>query len=201
MALGSFNSYIYFSWFPTYLIQGRGIAKIDSGIMASVVLFYSAAGTFAGGIFTDFIVHGGGISRRRFLGGLSFFAAALSLSSAIMTQNAWLAVNLTAFSCFMTQSTQPLWWSCAIGISGRHVGALFGLMNSVGVFGALCSQFLVGYIADQLGMQGYSGRAQWDPIFYINVGVLLTASLMWSTFQFVVVEPEESPAGGPDADH
>ncbi len=193
MALGSFNSYLYFSWFPTYLIEGRGVDKTTAGMMASLVLVFSAIGTFLGGILLDLIVAGNSATRRRVLGGSIFFLAALFLACALSTQDPWLAAFLTAMSCFMTQATQPLWWSCTIGISGKHVGALFGLMNSVGVFGALSSQYLVGAVADWLGKQGYSGRTQWDPIFYVNVGVLVVAGLMWSSFRFVPVEPLEEP--------
>ena len=116
-----------------------------------------------------------------------------------MTEHPWLAASLTAMSCFMTQSTQPLWWSCAIGISGKHVGALFGLMNSVGVFGALSSQFLVGAMADRLGKLGHSGRIQWDPIFYVNIGVLTLAGILWTMFVFKTVEPVEPDAIQPKA--
>jgi MFS transporter, ACS family, glucarate transporter len=198
MTLASFNSYIYFSWFPTYLMKGRGVEQTEAGLMASMVLAFSALGTFSGGLILDLVVHGGGLARRRLLGGCSFFAAAGLLSSALLTRDPWLAALFTALSCFMTQATQPLWWTCTIGISGKHVGALFGLMNSVGVFGALSSQFLVGAIADWLGEQGYSGRTQWDPIFYINVGVLIAAGLMWSSFRFIPVEPLEHSTGETD---
>ena len=49
-----------------------------------------------------------------------------------------------------------------------------------------------GRIADWLGTQGYSGRPQWDPIFQINVGVLLVAALLWSLLRIVAVEPHSS---------
>lgn len=111
-----------------------------------------------------------------------------------MSQNPWLAAGFAALSCFATQATSPLWWSCAIGISGKHIGALFGLMNSVGVFGAMSSNYLVGAIADWQKSQGLSGRAQWDPIFYIDLAVLALGSLLWFSFLFVSVEPT-------DADH
>jgi ACS family glucarate transporter-like MFS transporter len=191
MTMASFNSYIYFSWFPTYLIEGRGVLSTTAGRMASMVLAFSAIGTFCGGLIMDLVVLGGGIARRRLMGGTAFFAAAILLSCALATENPWLAALLTALSCFMTQLTQPLWWSCSIGISGKHVGALFGLMNSAGVIGAMSSQYLVGALADWLGKHGYSGRAQWDPIFYINAGVLVAAGLLWSSFQFAPVESHD----------
>lgn len=104
--------------------------------------------------------------------------------------NAWLAVLF--HRCIMFRHTSHSVFvvvQCG-GISGKHVGALFGLMNSVGVFGAMSSTYLVGAIADSLGSQGYTGRDQWDPIFYINMGVLGTAGLLWSTFIYKNVESE-----------
>lgn len=46
MACASFNSYIYFSWYPKYLGAARGIAPTEAGLMASMVLAFAAAGTF-----------------------------------------------------------------------------------------------------------------------------------------------------------
>jgi hypothetical protein len=68
-------------------------------------------------------------------------------------------------------------------------------MNSVGVFGALSSQYLAGRLADWLGSHDYSGRQQWDPIFQINVGVLVLAGFVWSSFRFVTVETSDDQQG------
>lgn len=192
MTLASFNSYIYFSWFPTYLAEGRGVPEAESGAMTSTVLGFAAVGTFVGGLIVDLVLQDGALKRRRLLGGCLYFGAALCLAGALFAESPWLAVLFAASSCFLTHATLPLWWSCAIGISGKHVGALFGLMNSCGVFGALSSQFLVGAIADWLGTHGYAGRAQWDPIFRIDVGVLFVGGITWSTLRFVEVEPQEA---------
>lgn len=192
MVLASFNSYIYFSWFPKYLKSGRGVDLTEAGLMASLVLAGAACGTFAGGQLLDHVVlRGEHRTRRRIFGAGCFFVAAAMLGLALLTSNPWLAAGYTALSCFATQATQPLWWSCTIGISGKHIGALFGLLNSAGVIGAMGSQFLVGALADWLGHQGLSGRAQWDPIFYINTGVLVAAGLFWSAFVLVPVEATE----------
>ena len=194
MALASFNSYIYFSWFPKYLKEGRHIAATEAGLMASLVLALAAAGTLAGGFVVDrIVVRGGGSTRWRLLGGAAFFAAAALLGCALGIRDPWIAAFITALSCFAAQSTLPLWWSCAIGVSGRHVGALFGLMNGLGVFGAMTSQYLVGALADWMGSRGFSDRDQWDPIFFIDVGVLILAGLIWSTFRFVTVETVDPP--------
>lgn len=196
MACVSFNSYIYFSWYPKYLGAGRGIEPIQAGQMASMVLAFGAVGTFTGGFILDRVVQvAASQARRRWLGGCALFSASALLGCALLTSEPWLAALFTALSCFATHLTQTMWWSCAIGISGRHVGALFGLMNSVGVFGAMSSQFFVGAIADGLGSKGYSGRMQWDPMFYVDMGVLIVAGLLWSSFRLVPVEPPDTAAG------
>lgn len=192
MIFQSFNSYIYFSWFPKYLEAARAVSKTEAGAMASVVLACAAVGTFLGGMVLDGFVLGGGVGRRRLFGGTMFSLAAVMLAGSLLSSNAWLAVVCCGLSCFCTQATQSLWWSSAIGISGRHVGALFGLMNSAGVFGAMTSQYLVGALADWLGLLGLSGRAQWDPIFYIDLGVLAIAATLWFCFVMRPVEPDDA---------
>lgn len=201
MTFGSFNSYIYFSWFPKYLKAARGVEPTEAGLMASMVLAFAATGTFIGGLLLDRVIRGGGVSRRRLFGGCCYFGAAGLLAMALFSQDPWLAAGFAALSCFSAQASQPLWWTSSIAISGRHVGALFGLMNSVGVFGAMSSQYLVGYLADTLGKQGFTGRDQWDPIFYIDLGVLTVAGLLWSTFRFVPVEPVAATEEPLDVDH
>jgi hypothetical protein len=89
----------------------------------------------------------------------------------------------------------PSWWSSAREVSGRHLGALFGLMNGIGGFGAMGSQFFFGAFADWRKEQGYSGRDQWDPAFAVYVAVLLAAATCWASY---VSRPLE-PTGGDDA--
>jgi MFS family permease len=190
MICASFNSYIYFSWFPKYLQEARRVAQTEAGLMSSVVLSFAAIGTFTGGWLVDALNITVSIGRRRAFGAICFLIAMLLLILALRSTDSWQAVLLTAGSCFATQATQSLWWSCSIGISGQHVGALFGLMNSMGVFGAIASQYLAGALADWLGTQGFTGRDQWDPIFRINCGVLATAAVLWSVVVLRKIESE-----------
>jgi sugar phosphate permease len=193
MICASFNSYIYFSWFLKYLQAARGLDQSQAGLSSSVVLGCAALGTLAGGWSLDITGAAKSPSGRRLHGCSCFLIAAALLAAALLQEQVQLAVILTGLSCFFTQATQALWWSCAIQISGRHVGALFGLMNSAGVLGALSSQYLVGALADYFGAQGLSGRNQWDPIFIINCGVLCTAASLWGAFTQRPVEQSEIP--------
>jgi hypothetical protein len=90
-------------------------------------------------------------------------------------ESAWLAAG----SCLALMSQQSFWWSCAIEISGRHVGALFGLMNGIGVIGAMTSQFFFGAFADWRRSLGFEGREAQDPAFFVYAALLMVAAVCW----------------------
>ena len=74
-----------------------------------------------------------------------------------------LASAFIALACLGVQLQLPAWWASATQVSGRHLGALFGLMNMMGGVGSILSQLFVGSFADWRKSLGYTGRAQWDP--------------------------------------
>src|SRR5262249_15479934 len=102
---------------------------------------------------------------------------------------------LFACSTFAMHLTLPNWWSVAIPQCGRHVGALFGLMNGMGVLGAMASQYFVGAFADWREEMGFSGREQWDPMFNAYVAVLLLGALAWASYRPLTL-PSPPSLGG-----
>ena len=192
----AFNSYFYFSWFNKYLRSGRGVEEIWAGKLTSLVLAGSAIGTIAGGVVADWIV--GRFQNpdvaRRWLCGTCFALAALFLWLGTLCEGAEALATLAALSCLFAFLTLPTWWSCAIKISGKHVGSLFGLMNMMGVVGALSSQYFIGWFVDLRKSFGYLGRDQWDPALNVFVGALLLAAVGWACYRSYLVEPLESVA-------
>jgi hypothetical protein len=107
------------------------------------------------------------------------FVAACLLVASVHTDQPWAASGIASASCFILFLQQSTWWSSVVEVSGRHVGSLFGLINGMGVFGAMGSQFFFGYFADWQATRGLSGRAQYDPAFYVFGAVLLLGVLFW----------------------
>jgi hypothetical protein len=64
------------------------------------------------------------------------------------------------------------------------------MMNMVGQFGAVASQFFVGWFADFQKAKNLTGRAQWDPMFNIYVMVLLIGSVGWMIYHYVPLEKD-----------
>ncbi|MFM8252144.1 MAG: MFS transporter, partial [Planctomycetota bacterium] len=177
----AFNTYFYFSWYPTYLKEARLVAPETAGVLASVVLFGGMVGTLVGGVLVDYVVHRGGdaVFARRMIASGSYLLAAILLVSSLSFDSPWIAALFSSGSVLALYIQQTVWWSAATQVSGRYLGALFGLMNGLGTFGAMGSQGFVGFFADWRKSQGLEGREQWDPIFYVYAGALLCGTIIW----------------------
>ena len=177
----AFNSYFYFTWYPTYLKEGRLVSEFDAGLLASIVLLGGAIGCICGGFLIDYLVR---TTSNRHRCRRIFSSTALSLAAVCLifgrhSDSPFVASIWTAGSVMFTLSTLPAWWGAVTDLSGRHIGALFGLMNSLGGLGGISSQLFVGRYADIMKSHGHVGRAQWDSIFYVYAGVLALGACGW----------------------
>ncbi len=189
----AFASYMYFFWYSIYLEKGRGVDEILSGWLAGLVLAGGAIGGTLGGYVSDALVRWTGDRRRsrRLQGAWGLGLAALALLAGVQCESPVVGSVLMALACLSANTTLAAWWSAVTEISGRHLGALFGLMNSMGVPGAVASQLFFGWFADWMQAHGYEGRAGRDPAFYVYAGVLLVGACgwLWIDASQSVVEP------------
>jgi ACS family glucarate transporter-like MFS transporter len=193
IACCSFTTYLFFSWYPTYLKQGRGIDADTTSWFAGLVLASGAAGSLSGGFLSDRLLRSTGRRRVRCLVGATCLTiAGLAMGISQFFDRSWSAVACAALACYLIHVQLAAWWGVVSDLSGRHLGALFGLMNSMGLLGAMSSQVFLGHFVDWLGTFGYIGRAQWDPAFYIYGGLLLLGAVGW-----LVVDPERSLVESP----
>jgi MFS family permease len=193
MVCGAFFTYLFYSWFPKYLRGARGLDNIDAGWLASLVLGGSAAGVFLGGFVADAITRRAAdpVRTRRYLGVGCFLTAAVCVFVGARFDESVAVAGLFAVGMCAMHVTLPNWWSVAIPQCGRHVGAVFGLMNGMGVIGAMASQWFVGAFTDWQQQRGLEGRAQWDPIFDVYVVVLVAAAVAWFLYRYTPLpEPD-----------
>ena len=152
----------------------------------SIVLAGSAFGMLLGGWLSDWISKRSAdpvMSRRR-LAVACYLAAAGCLYFGIRFDDPYALAALWGASFCAMHVTLPNWWSVAVPQSGRHIGALAGLMNGAGVIGAMASQWFVGAWSDYMGAAGFRGREQWDAMFDIYVAGLILAAGAWWSYRF-----------------
>ena len=191
MIFGAFYTYFFYSWLATYLQEGRGLDNIEAGKLSSFILGGSAVGMLVGGFLADAIPKRSShpLAARRYLSVLSYLTAAVCLYVGLRCEDPRALAAFWATSFGAMHVTLPNWWSVAIPQCGRHVGALFGLMNGVGVIGVMASQWFVGFFADWRKGKGFEGREQWDPLFDVYVGVLVLAAITWWSYRYRPLEP------------
>ena len=181
ITMAAFNSYLYFSWYPMYLEAARGLSNRGAGYQSALVLFGGALGTLGGGFISDYITRSA-LDRsraRRWYCVTVFFLAALLLVGAVFSEAALLTSVLAGASCAVMMSQQAIWWNAVCQLGGRHVGAVFGLVNGMGVVGAISTQVFFGSFAEWRERGGYLGREQWDPAFALYVSTLVLGGIGW----------------------
>jgi sugar phosphate permease len=180
-ACTAFYSYMLFLWFPTYLKEGRGLDEITSGRVGSLPYLFGAVGVLLGGYLGDWLTARTG-SRRLALGSMGTFSLTLAgvlVASSVRADTPLMAVLLCSTGYFFSYIQLAAWWAAMGDVGGRHLGALFGLCNMIGLSGGAVSQVFLGNFADHMKGLGFEGRAQWDPAFALYGGVLVVGGLLW----------------------
>jgi sugar phosphate permease len=191
----SFLSYMFMGWYPAYLEQGRGVNSVTAGQMSSVVLAGAAVGCLGSGFINDYLARLTNFhpARFRIYGFAGTALAAVALVISINCESAW-ASSIWASLAFMAAvSQQATFWAVTTEIGGRHLGVVFGLMNSMGVPGATISSMFLGQFVDGMQARGFEGRAQWDPAFYIYAAVLVVGAICWTMVNANKKIPDEEP--------
>ena len=174
---------------PHLLTAGRGASPAFSGRLTTLVLLPGAAAAFFGGWLTDWLVRKTG-NRRWGRTGQAVVGAGIAgfgIIASVWTDSTMVAAAFIALVAFGVQLQLPAWWACATQVSGRHLGAIFGLMNMMGGLGRIVSQQFVGTFADWRKSLGYTGRAQWDPSLYLYVVIALVGMVFWA-----LINPEKT---------
>ena len=177
------------SWYPTYLQEARGVSQDLSARLTTLLLVPGAFAAFFGGWLTDWLVRKTGNRRwgRTAQAVVGCGIAAFGFVASIWTDSTVFAAGFISLVAFGVQLQLPAWWASATQVSGRHLGAIFGLMNMMGGLGRMLSQVFVGGFADWRKSLGYTGRAQWDPALYLYVVVALFGMVLWA-----LVNPEKT---------
>jgi sugar phosphate permease len=173
--------YMVINWYPSYLQKGRDVSSQQAAWLASLVLGGAAIGCLASGYFNDKLARMTKFHPARFrvYGFLGTAIAAACLIASVRAESALATSLWAAAACVGTMSQQATFWAVTTEISGRHLGSIFGLMNSLGVPGAFASTLFLGQFVTWMRERGHEGRAQWDPAFYVYAGVLMVGALCW----------------------
>ena len=140
--------WFFLTWFPTYLVQYRGLSFIKSGFLASIPFLSACAGLFLSGFLSDYLVRNGrSVSMAR----KTPIIVGLLLSGCIIganyTNDTALVIFFMSFAFFGAGMALISWVFVSI-LSPRHlIGLTGGVFNFMGNLASIVVPIVIGYLA------------------------------------------------------
>lgn len=162
----------YITWFPTYLIEKRGLPVQEASYYAGLPFLCGFAATWIGGMITDYLT-------RRFdarRGRLYLGCAGLALTGTLMSLGVFSPQPRSgALLMAVAAGTIDLYlgaaWSSAVDIGGRSSGAVAGLMNASSNCAGFASPALMGRVLQTTN--------NWNTVLFAGIVSTFIAVYLW----------------------
>jgi ACS family glucarate transporter-like MFS transporter len=130
-------------------------------------------GCLVGGALSDWILARTGSRRlsRQALAAGSMLMCALLVLASYPIADANLAVLVISLGSFCAALAGPCGYTITIDMGGRHVGAVFGTMNTAGTLGSAAFPVVVPWVVQATG--------SWDAALFLFAGTFLAAAVCW----------------------
>ena len=167
------GSWFFFSWFPTFMENGRGFEKTQLTYAISVPFLMGIIGNITGGYLSDKLSKKYGLKIGRRLLGVS----GLAISSIFMFLAGFIPGKLPVFIflslCFGVMDLMlPSAWAICLDIGKQYAGVISGAMNTAGNIGGFFCAIVFGYIVRATGNYNL-------PLFIIS-GMMMISALLFS---------------------
>lgn len=144
------NSTLWFflTWFPTYLVEYRGLDFLQSGFLASAPFLAAFAGVLCSGFFSDFLIKKGisaGVARK------APVITGLLLSVSIVGANYVDSTALIIFfmaAAFFGNGLASITWVFVSTLAPKHlIGLTGGVFNFIGGLASIIVPIAIGFLA------------------------------------------------------
>lgn len=170
--LGSLTIF-FLTWFPTYLVNYRGIEFADSGWLAAIPFVAAFFGVLLSGNVSDWLVQRGystGFSRKAPV--LTGMAISTIIIAANFTDETWLVILFLSIAFFGNGLASIAWVFVSLMAPKGRVGLVGGIFNFCGALSAIVTPMVIGFIVD--------GENFAPALFYIGfVAILGTLSYLF----------------------
>lgn len=162
----------YVTWFPTYLIEGRGFSIQQAATYTSLPFLLGLFSSWTGGILSDAMARWFGLHAGRCLLGVgALLISALFLWLGVAARDRSAAAVLISLAAGAGDLLLGTSWALAVDIGGRAAGAVAGLTNSASNLGAFISPVVVGWL--------FENTRDWGLILRLAAFCNLFAAIFW----------------------
>ncbi|MDR6775432.1 ACS family glucarate transporter-like MFS transporter [Azospirillum sp. BE72] len=145
-------TYFFLTWFPVYLVQGRGMTILKAGLIASVPAIAGFIGGVLGGVISDWLIKKGySLSVARKTPIVLGMLMSMSMIACNYVDAEWLVVAIMALA-FFGKGIGALGWAVVADTSPKEIGGLSGaLFNTFGNTAGITTPIVIGYLVAASG--------------------------------------------------
>ncbi|HEE5401247.1 MFS transporter [Acinetobacter baumannii] len=167
-------TYFFITWFPIYLIKGRGMSIMEAGMVAVIPAICGFSGGLLGGVISDFMIKQGysnTVARKTpFVVGM-LLATTLILCNFTNTQ--WIVIVLMALAFFGKGLAAVGWAVVSDAAPKEALGLTGGVFNGLGNIAGIITPLVIGYIVS------LTGSFEWALYFVAAHSVLALFSYLF----------------------
>lgn len=140
--------WFFLTWFPTYLVQYRGLSFIKSGFLASIPFLAACAGLLLSGFLSDYLISKGkSVSMARKMPIIFGLIISGSIVGANYTEDTTLVILFMA-TVFFGAGMALISWVFVSILSPKHlIGLTGGVFNFMGNLASIIVPIVIGFLA------------------------------------------------------
>jgi len=149
-------TYFFLTWFPVYLVEGRGMSILKVGFVASLPALFGFVGGIMGGLCSDALIRRGhSLTAARKTPIVAGMLLSVSMVGCNYVDAQWAVVGIMALA-FFGKGIGALGWAVVADTSPRQIAGLSGaLFNTFGNTAAITTPIIIGYLVK--GSGGFDG--------------------------------------------
>jgi ACS family glucarate transporter-like MFS transporter len=149
-------TYFFITWFPLYLIDGRGLSVLKTGFVVTLPALCGFFGGITGGLVSDRLIKRGySLTTARKVPIVAGMLLSMSMIVCNYVDAVWLVVAIMALA-FFGKGIGSLGWAVVSDTSPKEIAGLSGaLFNMFGNTAAVTTPIIIGYIVQ--GTKSFDG--------------------------------------------
>jgi ACS family glucarate transporter-like MFS transporter len=145
-------TYFFLTWFPVYLVAGRGMSILKVGFVAALPALCGFVGGILGGVFSDALLRRGhSLTFARKAPIVTGMLLSVSMIACNYVDAQWAVVGIMALA-FFGKGIGALGWAVVSDTSPKEIAGLSGaLFNTFGNTAAITTPIVIGYLVKGSG--------------------------------------------------
>lgn len=170
--------YFFLTWFPIYLVKGRGLNIMEAGAIAAVPGICGLLGALCGGAVCDLLLRKGfSLTAARKIPLVSGMSVGATLVLCNFTDSVWVVTLLMSLAIF-GKGVVAVDWTLVSDTSPKEItGMAGGLFNMFGNISGIITPVIIGYIVQTTGsfegaLYVVAGHALLGALAFLSMGTL-----------------------------